>query len=327
LKTYKILIVGLGSIGRRHIKILKETIVCEISVLREKNKIPEMLPGVKEFLFSWEDIKNRNFDFAVICNPTSLHVRTAIALAKRGIPFLMEKPVYIDREQIAKLVHLVEEKKLPVLVGFYLRHHVLYKKIKEIIASAALGKLLSLSSEMGQYLPDWRAYDYRQSFSARKALGGGVIFELTHEIDLAIDLMGKVDFASCLKGKLSSLMIETEDVAEIILSHQDGLISHLHLDYLQKQYTRKVKLIFEKGEIFWDYSQGTLVITTQNKKREIRQPAHYTRDDIFKAQLKHWLQVFKGKREPAVSLENGIYVSDVAIAAHRSSDNKKWIRP
>lgn len=326
MKHWNVLVIGLGSIGRRHVRILNETIHCNIFVLRQKTKRPEDIPGVKEYLYRWEDFERKTFDFAVICNPTSHHIPAAIALAERNIPFLMEKPVCGSFEQASRLTRLVKNKKLPVLVGFNTRHHYLYKKIKDIIASRQLGKVLSFFSETGQYLPDWRASDYTKSSSARKELGGGVIFDLTHEMDFAVDLLGDVRNMTCLKARLSSLNINTEDIAEITMAHKNGGIAHIHLDYLQEAFTRKFKLIFEKGEIFWNYASGTLELTTKNKRRVYKQPKDYTRDDTFKTQLKHWLRVIKGLEKPLVPLERGLYISKLAMAAHASSEQKKWIR-
>jgi len=325
MKHFNVLIIGLGSIGRRHIKILKALIDCSIFVLRQKNKTREDIPEVEKYLFDCKEINKIKIDFAIVCNPPIFHVETAIILAKKNIPFLMEKPVCVSMRKIPQLLDIVKDKGLPVLVGFNLRHHYLYNKIKELIASKKMGKILAILAETGQYLPNWREFDYTTSYSAYRDLGGGVIFDLTHEIDLAVDLLGEVNSLSCMKKKMSSLKIDSEDIAEITLSHKNGGICHLHLDYLQKEYTRKFKLIFENGEIFWDYSSGRLRLTSTNKRSNFSQPENYTRDNTFISQLKHWLEVLSGKQKPLVSLERGVYISKIALCAHSSSEKRKWI--
>lgn len=326
MQKHRVLVVGLGSIGRRHVKILGEVADCRISVLREKAKVKEDVPGVDDYLFSWDDVEKRAFDFAVISNPSSLHMEAAVSLAAKGIPFLLEKPVCVSLKRVPRLLRIVHDQKLPVLVGFNLRYHVLYKKIKDIVSSRKMGRLLSFLAETGQYLPDWRTGDYAEASSASRELGGGVIFDLAHELDLAVDLQGKVDHLFCWKDKLTSLRIDTEDIAEITLAHQNRSISHIHLDYIQKTYTRRFKLIFEKGEILWDYSGGKLDLASSRGPMEIRQPQDYTRDDTFRSQLKHWLDVLQGKAEPLVSLDDGIYVSRIALLAHQSSDRKRGVK-
>ncbi len=325
MKPFNVLIIGLGSIGRRHIKILKELIECKIFVLRQKTKNREDLPEVEKYLFDWKEINEMHIDFAVVCNPPIFHVDTAIILAKKNIPFLLEKPACVSMRKIPLLLDLVKDKGLPVLIGFNLRYHYLYKKIKELIALKKMGKILSFLAETGQYLPSWRDSPYSASYSAHRDQGGGVIFDLTHEIDLAVDFLGEVESLSCMKDKISSLKIESEDIAEITMSHKNGAISHLHLDYLQKEYTRKLKLIFENGEIFWDYSSGILRLTSTNNRVDFAQPENYARDNTFKSQAEHWLDVLSRKEEPLISLERGIYISKIAASAHASSEKRKWI--
>jgi len=325
MKLWNILIIGLGSIGQRHVRILRETVRSNIFALRQKTTRPLNLPGITEYFFRWADVPMPSIDFAIICNPTPLHIPTASILVRNDIPFLMEKPVCSSLDGAVPLLRLVQKKRLPVLIGFNWRYHHLYQKIKRIASSLELGKPLSFLTEMGQHLPDWRSYDYTASSSARKKLGGGVIFDLTHEIDLAVDLMEDVRLLSCIKRKVSDLKIDTEDIAEITLLHNNGGLSQIHLDYLQKAYSHKIKLIFEGGELFWDYSLGILKMTTKGRTRVYIQPQDYSRDDMFRAQLRHWLRVIRKKEKPVVSLEHGLYVSQLAIAAHASSDRRKWI--
>ena len=118
-------------------------------------------------------------DFAIISNPTHLHVDTALDLARASIPFLIEKPVSDRLEGLDSLKKTILEKNLPVMVGFQLRHHPGYKQFVRLISSGEIGRPLSLQGYVGQYLPDWRPDDdYRESYSAKKELGGGVILDL-----------------------------------------------------------------------------------------------------------------------------------------------------
>ena len=122
MKQYKVLLFGLGSIGRRHIKVLKEIIGCNIFVFRQKNKTKEDIPEVEEYIFNWDYLQNKNIDFAIICNPPVFHIDTAIILAKKNIPSIIEKPVCVSMNNVPQLIRLVNDKNLPVLVGFNLRH-------------------------------------------------------------------------------------------------------------------------------------------------------------------------------------------------------------
>jgi len=323
VKRLRILIIGTGSIGRRHITLLKKcgqhTIV---AYRRIKNK---RTPGVDEYIDSLENLKKSDIDCAVICNPSSLHVSTALILARQNIPFLMEKPVCVDSRNVSLLQKTVSKKRLPVLVGFNMRYHILFEKMKTLIESKSLGSPISMCMETGYYLPNWRSRDYKKCYSAHKNMGGGVIFDLTHEIDIAVELMGSVREVSCIKGNVSSLKTTSEDIAEISLMHKNKRLTHIHLDYIQKTYTRTFKIVCEQGEIIWDYGKGTLSHSDGKHKKIVKVPPRYSRDDTFKAQMKHWLNVIAKKEKALVSLRDGITVSNVAIAAHRSAEKKKVI--
>ncbi len=324
VKPYKVLVIGCGSIGTRHARILKSIVPCIIFAFRPvlHRSRAHFAEGI---LSDWGRVQKEKIDFAVIANPSALHMRPALSLAQLGIPFLIEKPVSTSLEHTKKLADAVHSKQIPVLVGFNLRYHILYRKLKHLIASKTLGIPLFFSAETGYFLPYWRNDDYRKSYSAQKLLGGGVIFDLTHELDMAVDLFGPVSAVSCMKGKISNLQIQTEDIAEISLRHKNKRFSHIHVDYLQKKYTRRFKVVCERGEIVWDYAQGCINVFRGKTTGTVAQPADYHRDETFYRQAKHWLSVFRGKEDPECSLAQGIYVSAVAIAAHRSAEQKKWV--
>src|SRR3990167_2736070 len=173
----KVLLIGLGSAGRRHQKLLREITPVQILAFRSGNgeSLPSEITAGVQTCHELSAAIRQKPDFAVISNPTVLHVETALKLAKAGIPFLIEKPVSDSLENLDLLETTVREKNLPVMVGFQLRFHPGYKKMAEIVGSGAVGKPLHLSGYIGQYLPDWRPHSnqYQECYSAIKELGGG----------------------------------------------------------------------------------------------------------------------------------------------------------
>lgn len=266
-------------------------------------------------------------DFAIISNPTGLHVKTALALANAGIPFLMEKPVSDRLDELDRLQKTVSAKDLPVAVGFQLRHHPGYKQLLQLIDAGEIGRPLNLQGYVGQYLPGWRpSDDYRQSYSARKELGGGVILDLCHEIDIATSILGEVAKVSCVCGHYSDLEIETEDTAEITMEHRGKRVSHLHLNYLERNYEWVTRVMGTLGTVIWDYGRGYVEIFRRDgKTQRWNDPDGFERDWLFRDQLRRWLDVLKGKATPAVSLEAGIDVTQICVAAKRSSLEKRHI--
>jgi predicted dehydrogenase len=325
----KVLIIGLGSMGRRYLRLLKEMKPVEIIGLKSSRKEIDKkhyeCHGIKLASDIHQAVGIRP-DFAIISNPTSLHVESALVLAETGIPFLIEKPVSDNMDRLDVLLDIVKEKSLKVMVGFQLRQHPGYKRVKKIIKSGDIGKPLSLQGYVGQYLPDWRPNaDYKQTSSARKDLGGGVILDLCHEIDIAISLLGSVARLSCFCDHYSNLEINTEDLADIILVHKDGCQSHIHLNYLERNYAWTTRITGDKGTVIWDYGKGFVELTLPgDKSTRWEDPEGFERDDLFRAQLCQWFNVLESGMKPSVELQEGIEVTRVAVSAKISSQERRY---
>jgi len=208
------------------------------------------------------------------------------------------------------------------MVGFQLRFHPGYRRLMEIIRSGRIGRVLHLHGYVGQYLPDWRpGRDYRTGYSAQRSLGGGVVLDLCHEIDLALSIQGTVDRVACLAGRFSDLAIDTEDMADLVLRHQDRALSVIHLNYLERVYVWTTRVTGELGSAVWDYGQGFLELQLADGTRERwENPAGFDRDTLFREQMRRWLEVLDGQAAPEVDLRQGIYVTRVALAARAAAE-------
>ena len=326
----KVLFIGLGSIGKRHLRLLNETRSVENICWRSGEGRYANAFDAKYNIKVFKDLGQaiqENPDFAIIANPTALHVETATAIAQAEIPFLIEKPVSDRLEGIEVLKKIVQDKNLPAMVGFQMRHHPGYKELIKLIKSGKIGQPLNFQGYVGQYLPDWRPdADYRESYSARKNLGGGVILDLCHEIDIAISILGQADKVSCICGHYSDLEIETEDMADITLEHKGNRLSHIHLNYLERNYEWVTRVMGTSGTVIWDYGRGYVdIIQTDGTTKRWNDPDGFERDWVYQDQIKQWLEVLEGKTAPAVDLDAGIAVTQVALAAKRSSEEKRHI--
>lgn len=320
----KALFIGLGSIGIRHLKNLKRIQDAEIiaynSGCKHKSSDIRDMFNVLSFESMAEAIGSKP-DFAIISNPTNLHVKTAFQLADSGIPFLIEKPVSDSQAKLDRLSQLVKEKKLPVMVGFQLRCHPGYKQLRKIVQAGEIGRPLSLQGYVGQYLPTWHPHeDYRANYSAKKDQGGGVILDLCHELDIATSILGPAISLNCYQGHCSDLEIETEDIAEITMAHEKNVFSHIHLNYLEPGYKWVTSVLGTRGKVTWDY--GNRVVTLAKLDGTYEQwddPVGYNRGHLFQDQLSHWLAVIKDEKEPIVDLDTGIMITRLCDAAKRSS--------
>ena len=328
---YKVLFIGLGSIGRRHLRLLKELTSIKAIHLQSGQGNSFYQDDTTNELHTVDTLDQalaQKPDFAVISVPTVHHVPFSTALARAGIPFLLEKPVSHNLDGVDELNLLVQQNKVPVTIGFQMRHHPAFKKLLAVIAAGDIGRPISLHGHVGQYLPDWRPeIDYRQTYSARKNMGGGVIFDICHEIDIALQIMGPANRITCMTGTYSDLEIDTEDIAEITLEHRQGGISSIHLNYVERGYHWQTGIIGTRGNLQWNYAGQYLQIQTADD-REIRvpDPPDFHRDDLFRAQLKAWLKVLSDKVEPTATLEQGIEVTRICCCALQSAAEGRHIR-
>ena len=243
------------------------------------------------------------------------------------MPFVLEKPVSHQEDGLDELAALARAKGLPVLVGLQLRHHPAFVQLQAWLSEGALGRPLSLSASVGQWLPDWRPdADYRVSQTARPELGGGVILELVHELDLALALMGPAQSVSCQAGKFSSLDMQAEDLAEIVCTHDPPALSRVHVDCIRRGYHRCLEIFGEQGEAVWDYGQGWLELRRPGSETlRVEDPPDWERDQMFRKQMAHWLAVLAGQEEPMAGLDQGIRATRLALAAKRAAQEQRTV--
>lgn len=324
----KALISGIGSIGLRHLRLFRELGIKDFVLVttKKRDQIPENKNNIVT-IGNLDKAIEHCPDFAVIANPTAFHISNAQKLAKAGIPFLIEKPVSDKIEGLSDLKRIVHKKNIPVMVAFQLRQHPFFQKLRQVVESGVIGEPIGLQGHVGQYLPDWRPNDdYTKCYSAKREFGGGVILDLCHEIDIALELFGEVRKVSCISGKFSDLDIDTEDLAEISLIHTNKKISHLHLDYLERGYKWFTRIIGTQGSVIWNYGRKFIEITdTKGSATRWEDAPEIDRDWLFRSQGKHWLGVLEKNIEPSVGLDQGISVCRIAIAAKQSAKEGRHI--
>ena len=330
-KDLKVLVVGTGSIGTRHIKNLLalETSVSAYSYRAERTEVLSKKYGIRAFP-SVDSAFDFEPDAVVISNRPDQHMETAIAAAERGIHLYIEKPLSNSLKGIDDLKRLSESKALVIEVGCMMRFHPGLRTIKELLERDEIGKPYFARVCVGQYLPDWRPeQDYHQSYSAKSDYGGGVLFDLIHELDYLYWWFGTVSDVSSFLDHLSDLEIETEDVAQILLRFGKGLVAQVEMDYLRPFYRRDCEVVGSKGVIFWDYNSGkvTLKIKGVSEAQVFDLPVSFERNTMFVDHMKHFLNRIKNGGNPAVDLEDGINVLKVALAAHRASENRRAVKP
>jgi predicted dehydrogenase len=336
----KILIAGLGSIGRRHFRNLVAMGEKDLVLYRtNKATLPDdELAGYPVETNFADALKKHKPQAVVVSNPTALHMEVAIPAAEAGIAILLEKPIAEDLSRVDDLRRAAAKSGSKILVGFQFRYHPTLNKARELIAAGALGKVLTAHAHWGEYLPNWHPWeDYRQSYAARADLGGGVIVTLTHPLDYLRYLLGEVESLWSFNGHISPLELTgVEDVAEIGLKFASGAIGGVHVNYFQRPPVHRLEIVGTAGTLRWDNSDGILQFyrladafgtwSAQPGDTILEQyqlADGWERNHLFVAQTQHFLKVAAGEANPICTLEDGARALEMAVAAKKSQTSRQ----
>jgi predicted dehydrogenase len=326
----KILIAGLGSIGRRHLRNLLALGEKDILLYRtHKSTIPdeELAPFPTETDLS--AALDHHPDAVIVANPTALHMDVALPAARAGCHLLIEKPV-ADKwgSTLENLSQVTRDRSIKTLVGFQFRFHPVLQQIKTILDTRALGRLYTFRIHWGEYLPGWHPWeDYRQSYAARRELGGGVVNTLCHPLDYTRWLFGEVHSLSAVTSKVSALELDVEDAAEITVMLESGALGSIHLDYLQRPPAHWLSVNCEKGHIHWDNETGCAKIYHAGDQRweYLDPPDGFERNTLFLDEMHHFLDLIFGGAESHCSLVDGIMALKLTEAVHESNRTHQQI--
>lgn len=334
----KVLIVGLGGIGQRHVRNLRTLMGSEVDILayrvrRLVHTLTDQLSietatGVEEKynvrVYTDLDQALEQKPAAVfVCNPSSLHISVALKAAQAGCPLFIEKPLSHNYEQIQDLINLVESQHLVSLVGYQMRFHPGLQRLHSLLQQQAIGRVLAVRAEVGEYLPGWHTYeDYRQMYASQQELGGGVILSQIHELDYVYWLFGLPKRIFALGGHLSSLEINVEDTASILMEcvvEGQTVPVHVHQDYVQRPPSRTCQVIGDAGKILVDLRAPTVnVFDSQGNLAETNTFEGFQRNQLFLDEMQHFLACLQGKRAPLVTVRDGAQSLRMALAAKES---------
>lgn len=324
----RILIVGLGSIGTRHLRIARELFPdAEIRVLR--HQVCQSIPEYSDGCFSTiEQAISFLPQISVICNPAPFHIYVSRQLADAGVNLLIEKPLSSSIDGVTQLIDTCHKQGTVLLTGYNLRFLPSLVQFRNLLFDQVIGKVLSVRCEIGQYLPSWRPdADYQHSVSAQRELGGGVLLELSHELDYLRWIFGEVAWVRATLSKQSSLLINVEDTAHLTLGFvpaEDGscLTGTLDMDFIRHDTTRLCTVIGETGSLRWNGLTGVIERFKAGEKEwtELFRYQHQ-RDDSYLAEWRHFLECISGATTPMITGEDGLSVLQIIEAARVSSES------
>lgn len=308
------LVIGYGSIGRRHVlNLSKLDCIDEIFVYTKiKENVPNSFKKNLSFIDAstlglHEVIDKYKIDLAIIANETYKHIDTAIILAEKGIHILIEKPLSHNLENVNYLKKIACKNKIVVFIAYNIRFLPAIQYLKDQISENIIGDLYFAQIEVGQYLPSWRTnIKYTDSYSANVKYGGGVALDLSHEVDYMRYLFGEPFLWKTLKSKVSDLEINSEDIFEGVYKFKNGFVCHVHMDYLQQKVKRNIKIIGSKGEIVCDFIEKWIDIQTHDNVVRLTKEYLFQVEETYNFELKHFLETIETNIIPLISLDDGI---------------------
>lgn len=321
--AHRILVCGVGSVGERHIKNLFALGYNEIAVYRARN-VP--FRNVNVSIPIYTDLKKALADFAptvtFVTNPTAFHVPIAIEAARANSHLFIEKPISHNLDKIDDLCHILASHGGLAMVGYMLRFHPFFKQLKSWLdegPSGILGRPIFLRTTWGEHLPDWHPWeDYRQSYAAHAAMGGGPALTLSHDLDLLVWLFGVPDKVVGLPNSKSPLDMNVEHCIDMLLGFKHGVTANVHLDFCQRPPSRVWELICSHGKVEIDILAGTLTrwestIGEIHSSQESPQtpgevqtlPETFERNDLFLEELRYFFLCVNAGKQPIPDIPTG----------------------
>lgn len=328
----RILIAGLGSIGRRHLRNLAALGESDIVLLRtHRATLPDAELGAYPVETDLrEALRKHRPEAVIVSNPTAFHLSVAVPAAEAGCAILLEKPISATADGLELLQAAAQRSGSQVLVGFQFRFHPGLLCARKKISDGDLGRIIYARVDFGEYLPAWHPWeDYRQSYAARADLGGGVLLTQCHSLDYLPWLVGEVRAVWGLLGRLSDLELDVEDTAEIGLRFTGGTLASVHLDYAQRPPTHRLDVVGTRASLRWDASDGaTRIYRPESSVWETYSvPAGWERNTMFMDEMRHFLEVARGESAPACTLDDGIRVMKLIEAVQQSDSSGRLVSP
>lgn len=327
-RTKSVLVVGAGSIGRRHLGNLRELGLTRLAAC---DPAPESIAHV-ELNFGVECFSN--FETALekfqpeavlVCTPPVMHVTQAIRALRSGAGVFIEKPVSNSLEDVSELQLEAMKRNATVRVGYNLRFHPGIRALKNLVDEGAAGRILWVRAETGQYLPDWRPWqNYRDSYTARRDLGGGIILDASHEINYILWLLGPPRELVCMAGRVSELAVNVEDCATILMRLNSGAQADIHLDFVQRCQSRSCTVAGDEATLQWNFARNEVSVLRPNGPVE-HVAFNFETNEMYLAELEDFLSDSPGSAASRNSLAESKLTLEIALASLASSEQKKWV--
>ncbi|MGH7895512.1 MAG: Gfo/Idh/MocA family protein, partial [Candidatus Binatia bacterium] len=332
----RVLVVGCGSIGKRHIRNLKKLRVAHIAAVdtREDRRTEVRDLGVTRLFPTLAEALREPVDAAVICTPTALHVGPALEFARRGVHLMIEKPISHNLDGVDELLKVCREKRLVCFIAYVMRFDPSLRTVKKLVDGGKVGRVLSVRSETSAYLPDWHPWeDYRTFYMAKTALGGGAILDESHSLDYARWLFGEPERVFCLNDRISDLEIDTDDINEMILRFKSGAVANIHHDLLGRLPRENLEIVGSEGTVLWDakshevwHYRAPKKPPKKAQKKEWEVLRHKVDDaHTYVVEMRHFIECVRTGDDPLITGEDGKRTLQLILGGLESKRTERMI--
>jgi predicted dehydrogenase len=323
MSGHHILILGSGSVGRRHARNL-HALGCRISVMDPRSDRLDQAAAevpVEQRFASLHDALDAPVSYSgvAVCSPPQYHVEQSISALSEGLPILLEKPVSPEAASCRVLAEAVQRCG-KLLLGYTYRWWPPLKLVRSIVESGTLGSLRHARFVMSAHLADWHPWErYQDFFMASKALGGGALLDESHFIDLMLWFFGMPERVFARVEKISNLEIDTDDLVDISAAYPDGLRVSIHLDLFGRPHEKHIVICGEKGTVRCLFSPDEVQVGRAAEDVWERHPFEIERNDMFVGVASDFLKLIESDGERLVcDIQDGSRVLEVVEACRRS---------
>ncbi len=332
MKPEKILFLGLGGAGQRHLRIfrgilpdvactahrvMRKTPLLKSDFTVDDSQTVEARYGINAF----DDLDAALADgpgLAVVATPSALHMPAMQKAAERGVHLFVEKPASHSLDGFAALRETILANRLCFHVCFQRRFHPFFIRVKRLLDEGRLGRVFSASFNVASYIPAWHPFeDFRNLYACHANLGGGVLLTEIHELDLCAWFFGAPRRIGCVGGNWSEHPMDVEDTAHLTL-HYDGFAAGMRLCFMQRRNRRGFFIAGTEGCVEWDKSGNVLTFEDYaGGTVETLSEPELTNDDMFHAQAVHFVENINPD-DSAAALDAAWLSQSMVDAAKRS---------
>jgi len=320
-----ILVIGAGSVGKRHLRNLS-ALGCNVSAFDPREDRLEEASGEVTLLKKFTDFnkamkETSDTDGVVIASPPKFHIEQCIAAANAGLSILLEKPVsrtYSEAKELQKA--LLELPEIKLLLGYTYRWWPPLHEFRERLSKGYIGKPLHAKFVMSAHLADWHPWErYQDFFMANKELGGGALLDESHFLDLMIWFFGMPAQVFAKVERLSSLEIETDDNVDMVVVYESGLRVVIHLDLYGRPHEKFISITGDAGTLQWSFEPNSIRFGKKMGQIWEEKVFQFERNDMFVNSAKEFIDVLDGKTEMSCKLQDGMNVLQIIEACRESS--------